>query len=393
MFLLMDADDELLPETLRGESVSRKPDFQGPEPDALTSIDRIFAAFNPEKQDALGYHPKESNYSWEQQDSILRAIGGATQKSITEHGKPLLDGLTVNLLKRQLFQDSCSDFAVKNQHSLFFDSRKKKFTAISVDEMLRYLNDPDCWKLLPFRGKTKEFEFSMRTLDHRRVKLVFTASYDDGDPWPTNELIEITAVRIGSRYNAPELVARLLEGDLSEILRDQKRRRELAEKFEAAHRAPGLKNTIRDIITRELKSVDIMPGDYSREGFSSGRFPYPHTRAGIKNEKWDLFFGRCEHCGAVKELTVDPHEDKTRYTDARIQLKRIEAVCGDLTSRHIAPWHDSVCPKAPYRNTISVQVSEDDWELSEDHGPKGMRINPWHRLIKETASKRERKLW
>lgn len=358
MFLLMDLDDELLPETIRGEGVSRKPSYQGSEPDALTPIDKIFAAFNPEKQDALGYHPKESNYSWEQQDSILRAIGGATYKSITEHGKPLLDGLAVNLLKRQLFEDSCRDFAVKNQHSLFFDSRKKKFIPLSVDEMLSYLNDPEYWKRLLFRGKTKELEFSMRGLDDRKMKLVFTASFDDGDPWPTNEPLEITDVRIGGRYSAPELAARLLNEDLSEILRDQQRRRELAEKFEAAPRAPGLKNTIRDTISRELKKVGIMPGDYSREGFSSGRFPYPYTRASIRSQKWDLIFGRCEHCGAVKELTVEPHDERIRYTDARIQLKRIEELCARLTERHIIPWHRSFCSSLSYQTNVSLKLSE-----------------------------------
>lgn len=360
MFLITETEDELLPAALRGESPSRKPNYQGPEPDALVEMDKIFSQFAPGSLESFSYTVADSQLDEHLGCTTLRAIGGATYRSIKDEGKPLLDGLAANLLRRILNNGGYSELAVKNLHSLIFDSASKKFTSLPVDELIRYLNDPEYWKPLPLKGRTKEFEFSISTVSKRRERMVFIASFDDGDPWPTDSPLELMCVRIGGKFGGPDLFGQILEREIANVLEDQQRRRKLAERFQNAPRVRGIKGSIRETIARDLQKAGVRRGSYSREGFSSGRFPYPTTRSAIDGRKWDLLFRRCEHCGAVKELTVEPHDERTRYTDARSGLNRIEDACARLTTWEIGPWHESFCPGESAKSLSTPAYAPED---------------------------------
>ena len=344
MFLIMEEETELLPQSLRERREARERDFQGPEPDAFIEMDKIFSYFARGSAESLAYSTDMSKLDGAKHPNELRAIGGATYRAIQSEGLPLLDGLAANLLRRLFSGGSYyTDLAVKNLHSLLWDSAAKKYTALSVDELIRYINTPEYWKPVPLKGRKKEFEFSLRIGGSGRQKLVFTASFDDGDPWPTDDPQELIDVRIGGKFSAPELPGQLLDKDFREILADQRRRRKLADEFERAPRVRGIKWSIREAIAQELQKIGIRRNSYSREAFSSGRFPYPTTRTSVKKQKWDLVFGRCEHCGVVKELSVEPHDERMRYTDARYELQRVQNVCERLTERKLLPWHESFC--------------------------------------------------
>ena len=347
MFLILEEDTELLSESPgAARERARERDYQGPEADASTEMDRIFSSFAPTSDQIVEYpiaKLEASPLNETIMPNLLRAIGGATYRALQSEGRLLLDGLAVNCLRKVLEQHGCTELSAKNLHSLVFESAAKKYSRIPVDELIRYINTPGYWDLLPLKGRKKGFEFSLRIRGGRRQKLVFVASFDGEDPWPTDGPQELIEIRIGGKISAPDTLGQLLGLELDRILMDQKARRRLAERFAAAPRVRGIKGSIRESIGRELEGIGIPQESYSREGFSSGRFPYSTTRTPVEGKKLDLIFGRCEHCGVVKELTVEPQDERMRYTDDRYELHRAENVCAELTRKELAPWHESFC--------------------------------------------------
>lgn len=119
--------------------------------------------------------------------------------------------------------------------------------------------------------------------------------------------------------------------ELAKVIPDFNRRTELAAAYEVAPTAIGMPAQLRAEIKRGLNSLGIAPGDYSRIGFSAGRFPNTETLVPVRGSDTEMIFERCSYCRDVQSLSF-----------AMPSSQQFE-VARDLTALNIDPWHRSIC--------------------------------------------------
>lgn len=354
MYLLTEVTEAPLPELssdgakagfVQAYGTPAKP--EEPERDAQHPIDKIFLDFHPDADfrsisysvDRIG---ETINSSWDHMTDPtgdLRVIGGATSKGREFYlpkgyrggKKPLLDTLAINLIRGLVHTGDV------------YDSSKRSREYIDFYAAFAELSDPDCWAELPtkvlFRGN---FTFRLRKertifieIDGAIERFIFVAKVIPDDPYgdgigESYRIVELKQTGRG-KPSGPE--AKRIKDGIDRILRDCLDRTALSETYDHGPFTPGFPAPLRAKIKKTLSEVDIENGYYSREGFSSGVFPYRVTRAKMDDYYGvgALLFERCTYCGSVERLSIE-----------QADAKKTEA-CRNLTKFDIRPWHESIC--------------------------------------------------
>jgi len=338
MFLLSSTDFASA-ESLRRSGEDRSKGLkEKPEPDSLRLMDGILEQFLP-RSGFMGYDLVLSQVPVEQGYSTLRAIGGATFRAREEHqvsnvplGKQaLLDGLAQNLLQRAL--STASNFPVAGSLTparlTILGSRKSK-EKLSLKYFFAELNTLSNWRDRPIsyldRTALKDWKCGV-LIGHSWLNLLVRAEVNgSGVPFRiysmellrSSEINERTQIEIGNA--------------IIDAVEDQKRRIGLAERYEKAPLAPALPAELRAKLKSVLEDMGIPNGSYSREGFSSGRFPYDRTVSPItgRHPSNSLVFERCS-CGAVKAVKLQNcNEEQKRFFR-------------NFSKGQLRNWHRSIC--------------------------------------------------
>jgi len=298
-----------------------------PDPDAVRLIKKYGMLFESRGQisTVIAYGP---GYSLpESSAEIRRAIGGATL--LYRKGEKLVDGMTLELIHRAGKSASFKDFRAISLRRRWF-GRRKRSEPFPLLPMAESLGSSELWKMLPSKspGGPKYIEFGYRFTNRGTPisgpKITFLGTVDS----LTGEVTSIRAEANDQGF--PQVKAFIRE--LNWAFEDYERRTELAELYRSAPVATGMSAELRAQIKAGLESVEIVNGSYSREGFSSGPFPYPQTRTNIRDTAMTLVFSRCSNCGSVEELTIEGAE-----------LPEQELAVARLSSGAVAPWHESIC--------------------------------------------------
>jgi len=307
-----------------------RPQEELPEPDSLRLMEKVYAQFD-RKIGIKGYRTTLSNKADSSYED-LRAIGWATHRAEREllpegysPGKrPLLDGLAINLID-QVFNDELDSYLLSERFPKrhIFKGRQVE-NPISLDQLMQDLIDLSSWESKsPGAGSpAKTWEIGVSDRIAGWGKLTFLADIR----------VEHRETTIFAVSSPDDWLKRVVQG-INGVLDDMVRRRGLARFYGDTKKAPALPADLRAMLKEELEGIGVPNGTYSREGFSSGYFPYPVTTSEIKDRRTTathLIFLRCD-CGAVKGVTL------------RGGFKRQKSTLTSFTKNQIVPWHDSFC--------------------------------------------------
>lgn len=336
MYLFAEGEQRPLPKS----AVQRKGDSV--EPDAVSYMNELSAQFSATLDYRnLKYDPALTLLAPDRWSSELRAIGGATwqcRKNLTPaHCEGLervpMDGLAVNQLYREvrlaLGSSMGSISTVKGPFGSGVPEEK-----LSWGDFIRRLNDISEWSALKRDSDgVREMVFSI-SIAGKREPLIFVA--EPAKP-PASYFGEVTIIGVKQKGRGRPRTdeSRWLKDGITAVFKDLKRRTALADLYAAAPQTSGMPAALRSAIKKGLETVDIPNGSYSREQFSSGRFPFQENRVEVSSSDRDtvLIFSRCSYCGSVDSLSIE------NGTEAQ------ESVCDLLTARSIEPWHLENCPR------------------------------------------------
>lgn len=310
------------------------PLIEDPERDAVALMDRLYNEFHRD-YGIRSYDPAFSR-SDASTTTMLRSLGGATlraQQELSIAGyrgseSPLFDGLAINLIDK-LFTDAFED---SYEISEYFPRRnflgvREAVTSQSLNTVVANLADTDVWRKHPRDENGRaQWDLGLSFTTGSWKKLTIFAEIPE-----YGSKASISEVKLQDGDKIPEFEG--IESKFNRIILDQSRRNDLAKSYEATPVAPGLPADLRAGLKAALESIGIPNGTYSREGFSSGRFPERQTQAVLKHRTTaatHLKFNRCR-CGAVRSVELQSGN------------RRQNAALNSFSFGQIVPWHDSFC--------------------------------------------------
>lgn len=346
MFLL--TEENLKREAKLQKSLAVPAKFEAPEADAVREIERLSKLFlygvNVRRSD---YAVESSAKSESSSGELIRAIAGATHRMSSVKGAPgpraggdwLLDGFTRNLL-RPLFVNVRISTSPGN-------SLARIGKEISFSELMALIGSSRQWESTKLKTGVREREYRIRGegIDERLIFL--------GHPLGLGSSTGmISGLKLWGRGKPRSLAGGNLKRAINAVLEDQTRRIDLSYEYERSPEALALPAALRAEIKRVLEAVGIPNGSYSREGFSSGKFPYRFTHAPIQGSSSALLFSRCSSCRTVDRLLVE----NGSYDGIR--------AAWELTEEQIGPWHERVCSRKRLLPAERSRLSfkEQPWE-------------------------------
>lgn len=347
MFLL--TSENLKRETALHKSLSAPVILEDPEHDAIAEIERFKKLFlHGTDVHRYGYSVEDSAKTAESSGERLRAIGAATYERSNALGCPgplggrewLIDGLAKNLLRNLL-----SAVTIRTAPA---GALRKATAEVSFSELMRLIGSSSQWDSVKSKANIREREYliSGEGIDERLIFLGHPLGLS-----PSTGMV--SGVKMWGRGKPRSLAGGNLKRAINGIFEDQNRRITLSYEYDQSPEANALPAPLRAEIKRALEAVGIPNGSYSREGFSSGKFPYRFTYAPIQDSQAGLIFSRCSNCRSVKSLSIE--------NGSYDQLRTV----WELTETHISPWHERICGSERYTTATRSRLSFKDqlWEL------------------------------